>query len=64
MTANPFGRAAFHAGPTSKITVEKGKPFHLSYGILLHAHPSENQLDLPAAYHDYLNVTQQTHASP
>ena len=61
MTANPFGRAAFRAGPPSKITVKKGQPFHLSYGILLHAHPSENHLNLPAAYQDYLSLTQQTH---
>ena len=56
MTANPFGRAAFRAGPTSKVTVNKGKPFRLAYGILLHAHPTEDQLDLPAAYQDYVST--------
>lgn len=56
MAANPFGRAAFRAGPTSKISIEKGESFRLSYGILVHSHASEDDLDLPAAYQDYLNV--------
>jgi hypothetical protein len=56
MTANPFGRAAFRAGPPSKVTVKQGQPFRLSYGILLHAHPNKNDLDLPAAYQDYVNA--------
>ena len=60
MTANPFGRAAFRAGPASKVVVKRGEPFRLSYGILLHANDNEEEMDLPAAYHDYLTVLQQT----
>ena len=59
MAANPFGRAAFRAGPASKVQVEKGESFHLSYGILLHSHLSEEGVDLPTAYQDYLNILQQ-----
>ncbi len=59
MTANPFGRAAFRAGPTSKLTVRKTEPFHLSYGILIHASESEQDVDLAAAYRDYLDVLRQ-----
>ena len=58
MAANPFGRAAFKAGPASKVTVKKGERFRLSYGILLHAHENENALDLVAAYKDYLELQQ------
>lgn len=60
MTANPFGRAAFGAGPASRVVVKKGEPFRLSYGILLHANRNEEALDLPAAYQDYLALLQQT----
>lgn len=59
MTANPFGRAAFRAGPTSKVPVEKGESFRLSYGILLHADASESDVDLQAAYEDYISVLRQ-----
>lgn len=57
--ANPFGRAAFKAGPASKVTVKKGKVFSLSYGILLHADKNEDTLDLATAYQDYLKLRQQ-----
>ncbi|MCH8219240.1 MAG: PmoA family protein [Planctomycetes bacterium] len=60
MAANPFGRAAFGAGPASKVRVNRGEPFRLSYGILLHANKNEEALDLPIAYQDYLTVLQQT----
>ncbi len=56
MTANPFGREAFKAGPASRVVVKKGEPFRLSYAVLLHAHPRESDLDLPAAYRDFLDV--------
>ncbi|MHC4516960.1 MAG: DUF6807 domain-containing protein [Planctomycetota bacterium] len=56
MAANPFGRAAFRAGPTSKVPVKKGESFRLSYGILLHADASESDVDLQAAYEDYISV--------
>ena len=56
MAANPFGRAAFDAGPTSQVQVSRNEPFHLSYGILVHAGANEEAVDLPAAYQDYLSV--------
>jgi hypothetical protein len=59
MAANPFGRAAFKAGPVSKVTVKQGESFRLSYGILLHATETEAALDLPAAYRDFLQALQE-----
>lgn len=59
MTANPFGRDAFDAGPTSKVLVKEKEPFHLSYGILVHAGASEDAVDLPGAYQDYLRALKQ-----
>jgi len=64
MTANPFGRAAFRAGPASKVVVKRGEPFRLSYGVLLHANDNEEAMDLPAAYQDYLTVLQQIQEEP
>jgi hypothetical protein len=53
VAANPFGRAAFRKGPPSKVVVKRGESLRLRYGILLHADPQEEQLDLDAAYADY-----------
>ena len=61
VAANPFGRAAFAAGPASKVTVRKGAPFHLSYGVLIHANGSAERLDLAAAYQDYLDALHRPH---
>jgi len=58
MTANPFGQAAFRAGPISKVQVKKGQSFRLSYGILIHAADSEKGVDLQAAYQDYVEIAQ------
>ena len=57
VAANPFGRAAFRAGPSSKVVVEPGAPLRLRFGILVHASSNEAELDLPAAYQDYLTVS-------
>ena len=59
VAANPFGRDAFRAGPTSKVLVREKEPFHLSYGILVHAGASEDAVDLSGAYKDYLRVLEQ-----
>jgi len=56
MTANPFGRAVFDAGPPSKLTVQPGEPFRLGFGILIHAGPAEASVDLAGAYQDYLGL--------
>jgi hypothetical protein len=59
MAANPFGRAAFGADSASRVTVKKAEPFHLSYGILIHANAGKEGVDLQAAYGDYLDVLRQ-----
>lgn len=56
LEANPFGRAAFHKGPPSKVTVEPGEKLRLRYGILIHSGPPDSQSDHAAAYQDYLEV--------
>jgi hypothetical protein len=58
MVANPFGRSVFHTGPAEKTQIVAGRPFHLRFGILLHATPDESSLDLVAAYQDYLKVAE------
>jgi hypothetical protein len=63
MAANPFGRAVFDAGPPSKLTVQPGEPFHLGFGVLLHAGVSEDSADLAAAYRDYLERLKSVSAS-
>ncbi len=56
MAANPFALEAFKAGPTSRTYVRPGRPFHLSFGIFIHAGADENSVDLKIAYADYLNL--------
>jgi hypothetical protein len=58
VAANPFGRAAFHAGPGSKVMVEPNAPLCLRFGILIHANSHEADLDLSAAYQHYLSLSQ------
>ncbi len=54
LVANPFGRKALTKGPESRVTVKRGERFHLGFGILLHASPTSEGVDLAAAYRDYL----------
>jgi hypothetical protein len=56
LVANPFGRRAFHQGPSSKVVVQPGENFRLRYGILLHAGPTTSQVDLKAAYNEYVKL--------
>ncbi len=58
LAANPFGQHVFGSPESSKVTVTKGQPFRLSYGILIHADKKENEIDFPAAYKDYLDILQ------
>ncbi len=60
MTANPFGRSVFDAGPPNKTVVPPNESFHLGFGILLHAGPSPDSLDLAAAWQDYLRLLERT----
>ena len=57
LAANPFGRAAFHKGEPSKVVVKPGEKLQLRYGVLIHAGPEDSQVDLAAAYRDYVELT-------
>ena len=50
MAANPFGRKAFTQGEPSAVVVKQGQPFRLRFGLLIHASPSDRDLDLAAEY--------------
>ena len=56
VAANPFGRKAMKAGEESKVVVKKGEIFRLGYGLLVHSSPKDEDVDLDAAYRDYLIV--------
>ncbi len=56
MTANPFGKKAFNLGAPGKVVVNKGKPFCLSFGILLHGSSDGELINFDAAYKDYLKL--------
>jgi hypothetical protein len=56
LVANPFGRKAFRKGNVSKVAVEKGKPFRLRYGVLLHAGSPLDTPNLEAAYADFIQL--------
>jgi hypothetical protein len=56
MAANPFGRAAFSAGPPSKVVVRPDTDLRLRFGILIHVGTGKDDVDLPAAYQDYLGM--------
>ncbi|MFA6562540.1 MAG: DUF6807 family protein [Verrucomicrobiia bacterium] len=53
MVANPFGRNAFTKGEKSAVVVKKGKPFHLRFGVLTHASPLGQDVDLVAEYEHF-----------
>ncbi len=58
MVANPFGQAVFKKGLPKKTEVVPDQPFHLRFGILLHAAGSEDDFDPVAAYRDYLKIAE------
>lgn len=58
MAANPFALDAFKAGSPSRTEVKPGEPFHLRFGVFVHAGAAEDRIDLSAAYRDYLSLTQ------
>ena len=61
VAANPFGRAAFSAGPPSKVVVRPGADLRLRFGILIHASENEEDVDLAVAYQDYLAICRRKH---
>ena len=54
IAANAFGRDAMKAGDKSVVTVKKGEPFHLGYGVFIYSVPAGLKVDLDLAYQDYL----------
>ncbi|HEX8198927.1 MAG TPA: DUF6807 family protein [Isosphaeraceae bacterium] len=54
LVANPFGRKSLGKGPESRVVVKRGETFRLGFGILLHSAPAGREIDLAAAYRDYL----------
>jgi hypothetical protein len=57
LEANPFGRAAFGKGESSKVVVKPGDQMRLRYGVLVHGSPTDKPVDLDAAYKTYLSLT-------
>jgi hypothetical protein len=57
VVANPFGRSVFKKGPANRTDIVSGQPFHLRFGILIHATLDEDRFDPVAAYQDYLKTT-------
>jgi Methane oxygenase PmoA len=57
LEANQFGRKSFGKGETSKVVVRPGEKLRLRYGVLIHSGPTGSQLDLAAAYQDYVRLT-------
>ena len=54
MAANPFGRNAMKQGELSRVEVKKGERLRLRFGILLHSAAPEKEVDLAAAYREFL----------
>jgi hypothetical protein len=59
LVANPFGRAAFDQGEPSRVVVKPGESLRLRYGVLVHAGPKDEPVDLEAAYNDYVALTRE-----
>jgi hypothetical protein len=54
--ANPFGREAMKAGPTSEVIVRQGESLRLRYGVLIHSSESKQETDIAAVYQRYLTT--------
>ncbi len=54
MVANSFGRNSMKQGEVSRVEVKKGEQLRLRFGLLLHSAEPEKDLDLAAAYRDFL----------
>ncbi len=61
LVANPFGRKSLAKGPESRVVVKRGEVFRLGFGVLLHAAPATQDIDLRAAYHDFLEQVGHQH---
>ena len=56
LVANPFGRAAFGAGLSSKVVVSPANSLRLRFGLLIHSSAGQDDVDLSAAYQSYLEL--------
>lgn len=54
MVANPFAGQALGGGAPSRVVVKPGETLQLRFGVLLHAGPAGQGVDLNIAYQDYL----------
>jgi hypothetical protein len=54
MVANPIERSAQKKGEPAKLVVARGAPLRLRFGVLIHAEPDADALDLKAAYGEFL----------
>ena len=54
MVANPIERSTNKKGEPAKLVVARGEPLRLRFGVLLHAGPAAGDIDLKAAYQDFL----------
>jgi len=54
MVANPFGRKAMNQGEISQVVVKKGERLSLRFGVYLHSAPLKTDVDLAAAWRDFL----------
>ena len=54
MVANPFGRKAMTGGEQSRVEVKKGERLRLRFGVLLHSAAQDKDVNLAAAYRDFV----------
>ena len=54
MVANPFGRKSMNQGEPSRVVVKKGERLRLRFGVLLHSAATAQDLDVAAAYRDFV----------
>jgi hypothetical protein len=55
MVANPFGRKSMNQGEPSRVVVKQGERLRLRFGVLLHSTATAPNLDLAAAYRDFVS---------
>ena len=55
MVANPFGRKSMNQGEPSRVVVKKGERLRLRFGVLLHSAATPKEVDLAAAYRDFVS---------
>jgi hypothetical protein len=55
MVANPFGRKSMNQGEPSRVVVKSGERLRLRFGVLLHSAATPKDVDLAAAYRDFVS---------